>query len=64
MSEKSAKRPDLSNPQNSPSAVPYIQAKTKFGNDKDIPDIYAPIDNDLARDNLENHLTAADRQDL
>ena len=28
------------------------------------PEIYPVIDNDLARDNLENDLTAADRQDL
>lgn len=28
--------------------------------DKPIPEIYAAIDNDLARDNLENHLPAAD----
>lgn len=27
-------------------------------------DIYPVIDTDLARDNLENDLTAADRQDL
>ncbi len=27
-------------------------------------DIYPVIDNDLARDNIENDLTAADRQDL
>ena len=33
--------------------------------DAPIPaDIYPAIDNDLARDNLENDLTAADRQDL
>ena len=28
------------------------------------PEIYPVIDNDLARDKLENDLTAADRQDL
>jgi len=33
--------------------------------EKPIPsDIYPVIDNDLARDNIENDLTAADRQDL
>lgn len=32
--------------------------------DKPIPDAYPAIDNDLARDNLENDLTAADLQDL
>ena len=29
-----------------------------------ISDAYPVIDNDLARDNIENDLTAADRQDL
>ena len=36
-------------------------------NDTDSPiheDIYPVIDNDLARDNLENDLTEADKQDL
>ena len=28
------------------------------------PEIYPVIDNDLARDNVENDLTAADLQDL
>ncbi len=31
--------------------------------DKPISGAYAAIDNDLARDNLENDLTAADQQD-
>lgn len=31
---------------------------------KPIPDAYPEIDTDLARDNLENDLTAADKQDL
>ena len=30
--------------------------------DKPIPGVYAVIDNDLARDNLENDLTEADKQ--
>ena len=29
-----------------------------------IPDVYPVIDNDLARDNIENDMTAADLQDL
>lgn len=34
-------------------------------NEKPIPeDIYPEIDNDLARDNIENHIPAADLQDL
>lgn len=32
--------------------------------EKPVPDIYPVIDNDLARDNAENDLTAADLQDL
>lgn len=32
--------------------------------EKPISDVYAVIDNDLARDNVENDLTAADLQDL
>ncbi len=32
--------------------------------EKPISDAYAAIDNDLARDNMENDITAADLQDL
>lgn len=32
--------------------------------DKPISDVYPEIDTDLARDNLENDITAADLQDL
>lgn len=32
--------------------------------ERPIPDVYPAIDNDLARDNLENDITAADLQDL
>ena len=32
--------------------------------DKPIPDVYPAIDNDLARDNLENDIPAADLEDL
>ena len=32
--------------------------------DKPISDVYPAIDTDLARDNVENDLTAADKQDL
>lgn len=37
---------------------------SKPDGDKPISEVYAVIDNDLARDNLENDLSAADRQDL
>ena len=32
--------------------------------DRPISNVYTVIDTDLARDNLENHMTAADLQDL
>ena len=32
--------------------------------DKPIAEIYAVVDNDLARDNLENDLPLADQEDL
>lgn len=35
-----------------------------FSQEKKISDAYTVIDNDLARDNLENDITAADLQDL
>ncbi len=35
-----------------------------FSQEKPISDVYPVIDNDLARDNIENDLTAADLQDL
>ena len=35
-----------------------------FSKEKPISDAYSVIDNDLARDNVENDLTSADLQDL
>lgn len=35
-----------------------------YSKDKPISEAYPVIDNDLARDNLENDITAADLQDL
>lgn len=35
-----------------------------FEEEKPISNVYKEIDNDLARDNLENDLTAADLQDM
>lgn len=40
---------------------PYARRETA---DNPISEIYREIDNDLARDNLENNITAADLQDL
>ena len=37
---------------------------TQQGGEKPIPDVYPAIDNDLARDNLENDIPAADLEDL
>ena len=37
---------------------------TPFSKEKPISPIYAEIDNDLARDNLENDVTAADLEEL
>lgn len=41
-------------------SVPHSDKKKE----KPISDVYAVIDNDLARDNIENDITAADLQDL
>ena len=35
-----------------------------FSQEKPVSDVYPVIDNDLARDNVENDITAADLQDL
>ena len=37
---------------------------TPFSQERPISPVYPAIDNDLARDNLENDITAADLQDL
>lgn len=34
------------------------------GEEDPIPEVYRAIDNDLARDNLENHIPAGDLQDI
>lgn len=46
---------------NAPSQKVY---HTKPFKEKPISEVYSTIDNDLARDNLENDITAADLQDL
>lgn len=40
------------------------ETKPRRVGDKPIPGVYAAIDNDLARDNLENHIPVADLEDL
>ena len=79
MAKQGMKRPEvLPAPEQDPaSRVPEIQGRAKqsarlliAGTDKvwhterPISPAYSTIDADLARDNLENDLTAADRQDL
>lgn len=44
--------------------APSLKVYHSVPHEKPIPDIYPAIDNDLARDNLENDLTAADIQDI
>lgn len=41
--------------------TPYSNKRQE---EKPIADVYKVIDNDLARDNLENDITAADLQDM
>ena len=48
-------------------AVPEIQGKAKQGEEsaeKPVSKVYPVIDNDLARDNVENDIPAADLEDL
>ena len=40
------------------------QKETPLREEKPIPRVYPAIDNDLARDNLENDIPAADLEDL
>lgn len=52
-----------------PSSAPTVPPEGRIPRahphgDKPIPSIYPVIDNDLARDNLENDLPAADLEDL
>ena len=51
---------------NSPEQKVYhsVPHKKKGTQEKPISDAYSVIDNDLARDNLENDITDADLQDL
>lgn len=39
-------------------------ARKKYKEERPISDVYPVIDNDLARDNLENDIPEADLQDL
>ena len=46
------------------SPAQKVYHTTPFSQDKPVSDVYPVIDNDLARDNVENDITAADLQDL
>lgn len=43
---------------------PLHPGKRPRKEEKPIPDVYPVIDNDLARDNVENDIPAADLEDL
>ena len=47
-----------------PAQKVYHSTPHKQSGDKPIADVYPVIDNDLARDNLENDIPDADLQDL
>lgn len=47
-----------------PIIAETMGAEQKVWHEKPIPKAYPALDNDLARDNLENDLTMADLQDL
>lgn len=63
MAKKGMKRPEYTHtqPRNAAPPVPELQGSAKHGKRKANPLV---ADNDLARDNLENDLTAADLQDV
>lgn len=46
------------------SIMPWISRKKPSKTDKPISEAYKQIDNDLARDNVENDLPLADQEDL
>lgn len=52
---------DTANPIIAGTAAPALKV---FHTEKPISPVYREIDTDLARDNLENDITAADLQDL
>ena len=47
-----------------PIIAETMGAEQKVWHEKPIPKVYREIDNDLARDNLENDIPMADLQDL
>lgn len=61
MSEKSDWHTE---PENDLLPVPKTDKKPKNKFERPVSKVYPVIDNDLARDNIENDLTDADLQDL
>lgn len=58
-------RPIIAGTEASSQKVYHMKPVSKKNHEeKPISDVYSVIDNDLARDNLENDITAADLQDL
>ena len=66
MAKKGMKRPERTHvkPRNEVTPVPEIQGKAKSGKIKASDMQNSIIDTDLGRDNLENDIPYADRQDL
>ena len=46
------------------SILPWFSRKKPPKTDKPVSELYTVIDNDLARDNMENDLPLADQEDL
>lgn len=61
---KSHARPIIAGTNSPEQKVYHTVPLSQHGGEKPISDVYPAIDNDLARDNLENDITAADLQDL
>ncbi len=66
MSKKHMSHPEQANIQqpNDVNLNPKIYGKVKGNGENAISNAYPVIDNDLARDNLENDIPVADLQDL
>ena len=66
MAKQGMKRPERTHtqPRNEVTPVPEITLASHRSVEKPISDGYPVIDNDLARDNLENDIPAADLEDL
>ena len=61
---KSKAKPIIAGTRGATQKVFHTKPVAKSQSDKPIPDVYPEIDNDLARDNMENDIPNADLQDL